>query len=291
MFSVESFSDILEDANDGFSSPETAITITSHTSGQQVADRTQIIRGTIEDNQALIEKLEIYVSGTTFPAEVDSSGNFAVPITLLSGVNVLQFITYARDFQNRLVETNNNQQCGDYTLTLNNSDYAAILITLTWDKNDTDVDLYVVDPTGDYSCYYDKITSDGGELDYDDTDGYGPEHWTLTFGDTVRWDQPYRVRLHYYSDHGNGGTGYTVKIMMYENSQYELLSTFNGYLYYNDGYNDGPTDTGSDWKDIAVITPQNIFLRSAQAAFKGRRSDRQDKRPGLRGVRFRAFAG
>ena len=57
-------------------------------------------------------------------------------------------------------------------------DNSVMLVTLTWDTNGTDVDLYVIDPSGNCSCYYHKKTADGGELDVDITGGYGPEQGT-----------------------------------------------------------------------------------------------------------------
>ena len=105
-------------------------------------------------------------------------------------------------------------------------------MSLTWDKNDTDLDLYVIDPTGDYSCYYNKVTNDGGELDLDDVNGYGPEHWTLMESDTVRYGQPYRLRIHYYNDNNHGGTNYTVKITTQEGTSLVKNYFHTGFYFY-----------------------------------------------------------
>jgi len=141
-----------------------------------------------------------------------------------------------------------------------------ILVTLTWDTDDTDIDTYVIDPTGDYSCYYHKITADGGELDYDVTTGYGPEHWTLMNTDTVRYGQPYEVRLHYYSDHDNGPSNYTVSIKVYEGTDRENEFWYRGNLAVSDPYNDSPTDTGPDWANIADITLTEAARSSPRSA-------------------------
>ena len=49
----------------------------------------------------------------------------------------------------------------------------ALQVSLTWDR-DNDQDLYVVTPSGEEIYYSRPASSDGGELDRDDTDGYGP---------------------------------------------------------------------------------------------------------------------
>jgi hypothetical protein len=49
--------------------------------------------------------------------------------------------------------------------------------TLTWSQP-TDLDLYTTAPNGEVAWYRNRVIS-VGELDYDDTDGYGPENFTL----------------------------------------------------------------------------------------------------------------
>jgi hypothetical protein len=173
-----------------------------------------------------------------------------------SGLNHLSFETKGLIIEDdvvRLEHVPNNMQIEDFTLNLN-VPYAMILMTLNWDKDDTDLDAYVIDPTGDYSCFYHKATADGGELDYDVTTGYGPEHWTLMSTDTIRYDQPYQFRVHYYSDHGNGPTNYTVSIKLYEETDHEVDYWFRGNLAVSDSWNAAPDDTGPDWADIASLT-------------------------------------
>ena len=129
---------------------------------------------------------------------------------------------------------------------------SVVLVKLTWDTNRTDVDLYVIDPTGDCSYYLDMTTDDGGELDYDDRDGYGPEYWTLKTDDTVRYDQPYKIRVHYYR--GNLSTNYEVSVKIYEGTDRERTYRYTGNLAVDDSSNHDPYDNGPDWVDIAEFT-------------------------------------
>ena len=67
-------------------------------------------------------------------------------------------------------------------------------ITMTWDADNTDVDLHVVEPSGEEAYYSHNRTTIGGRVSRDFTQGYGPEEYTLrkAMGDT------YKVRAKYY---------------------------------------------------------------------------------------------
>jgi hypothetical protein len=88
-----------------------------------------------------------------------------------------------------------------------------LLIILTWDKNDTDVDTHVYS-SGTEVAYY-SMSQSWGDLDIDDIDGFGPETFTST---TTTWGNIYDLRLHYYSDHRNGATTATVRVVYYDDS-------------------------------------------------------------------------
>lgn len=230
------------------------ITVTSHNSQQQTSDRIVTLVGTVVSGGIPVKTLEISNGTTTFTGNV-TNGQFSIPVTLTFGTNSLTFRTFGQDANQNTVECPNNMTA-PFVLTLI-SDQAAILVTLTWDTNNTDIDLYVIDPTGDYSCYYHKATADGGKLDYDVTQGYGPEHWTLLGTNTVRWNEPYKVRLHYYSDHTSGSTpsNYTVNVLVNEGTSSAHTYTYTGSMTVDNSSNSTPTGTGDDWRDIVTITP------------------------------------
>lgn len=254
---TESYDSILEDAEADFHSDNDAIiTVTSHANGDEIGERSTTLTGTIDDGEVNITELTIFVEGVPFVVAIGEDDRFAQEIPIGRGPNEITFQTRGIDHHGNPVLANNNMTSEKFEL-IGVTEQAAILVTLTWDKDDTDVDLYVIDPTGDYSCYYNMVTDDGGVLDVDDVNGYGPEHWTLTYEDTVRWGQDYTVRLHYYSDHGNGPTNYTVTILLDEGTGWQTIETFTGTLAACDPLNDAPGDTGADWADIAVVRPTN----------------------------------
>ncbi len=56
-----------------------------------------------------------------------------------------------------------------------------ILVTLTWNTPTSDLDLHVWNPLGEH-CYFGNTVISDGNLDVDDTEGYGPEHFTAQTG-------------------------------------------------------------------------------------------------------------
>ena len=54
-----------------------------------------------------------------------------------------------------------------------------IRVVINWNKNDTDIDLWVTDPNGEKCFYSHRRTSIGGRISNDFTRGYGPEQFML----------------------------------------------------------------------------------------------------------------
>jgi tetratricopeptide (TPR) repeat protein len=52
---------------------------------------------------------------------------------------------------------------------------------LTWDADNSDMDLWVTDPNGERCYYGNRFTWQGGRLSRDATGGYGPEEFSLRF--------------------------------------------------------------------------------------------------------------
>ena len=69
-------------------------------------------------------------------------------------------------------------------------------IILTWDADNSDIDLWVDDPNGERAMYSHPLTYQGGRMSRDFTGGYGPEVFL------VRTPKPgkYTVRINYYGD-------------------------------------------------------------------------------------------
>jgi Ca-activated chloride channel homolog len=76
---------------------------------------------------------------------------------------------------------------------------------LTWDADNTDIDLWVTDPNGERAFYRNRFTYQGGRMSMDFTGGYGPEEFSLKHAKPGK----YRVEANYYGDRRQNLTGVT----------------------------------------------------------------------------------
>jgi uncharacterized protein YfaP (DUF2135 family) len=96
-------------------------------------------------------------------------------------------------------------------------------VLLFWDTDQTDVDLHITEPSGEVVNYTHKESEkSGGRLDRDDTDGYGPEIYTLASAPAGR----YEIAAHYFGDRGTGQSTATVVVVAREGTEEELRWRF-----------------------------------------------------------------
>ncbi|MFT3773141.1 MAG: DUF2135 domain-containing protein [Minicystis sp.] len=90
---------------------------------------------------------------------------------------------------------------------------ADVVVMITWNTDHTDVDLHVVEPSGEECFYGHRQTKQGGEITQDVTQGYGPEMYVLpkaASGD-------YKIRAHYYASDRNRQSARTkVQALVFE---------------------------------------------------------------------------
>ncbi len=96
-----------------------------------------------------------------------------------------------------------------------------LTVTLTWD-NTNDIDLWLIEPDGTKIYYSNTTSSSGGELDYDNQTGYGPEN---IFYSGTPPTGTYKAYVHFYSDNAYAPSNWTVKIKNGSNN-----TTYNGIL-------------------------------------------------------------
>ena len=70
-------------------------------------------------------------------------------------------------------------------------------VVMSWDADETDVDLHVTEPSGEEAYYGHRRTRSGGDVSKDITDGYGPEEYMLRKAPAGN----YKIRAHYYASH------------------------------------------------------------------------------------------
>ncbi len=70
-------------------------------------------------------------------------------------------------------------------------------VVMGWNANDVDIDLWVLDPAGEWAYYSQKQTTTGGQMSDDFTEGYGPETFTIA----RPLPGTYTVYAHYFANH------------------------------------------------------------------------------------------
>lgn len=69
-------------------------------------------------------------------------------------------------------------------------------VVLSWDADNTDIDLWVTDPNGEKAFYGNRLTYQGGRMSQDFTGGYGPEEFSLRNAKPGR----YRIEAQFYGN-------------------------------------------------------------------------------------------
>lgn len=91
-------------------------------------------------------------------------------------------------------------------------------VLLFWDTDKTDVDLHVTEPGGEVVNYTHTVSEQtGGRLDRDDTDGYGPEIYSLGSAPSGA----YTIEAHYFGDRDSGQSSATVIVVAREGTDEE----------------------------------------------------------------------
>ncbi|RNL50620.1 DUF2135 domain-containing protein [Pedobacter jejuensis] len=89
-----------------------------------------------------------------------------------------------------------------------------IRVVLNWNKNDTDIDLWLTDPTGEKGYYGNNGTKIGGRISNDFTSGYGPEQFMIKKAVKGK----YKIEVNYFGDRQiniSGPTTVTAEIYTY----------------------------------------------------------------------------
>ena len=248
---TEDFGSLTTDAEAGFVS-SADISLTSPTPDQEIDARDAQLTGSLSGSLNSLTMLLCYVKGQLQIVPV-AAGAFdsTIPINngdntliLLAGVNISQQSNWYQNCATLIRNVKGTKQDAD------------LLATLTWDQDQTDVDLYVTEPGGGETSWYGSHdTSNGMELDFDNTSGYGPEHISVATleGDTVL-EGAYVVRVHYYQDHGGGAVSGRVTIVLHEGKPDQTVQTFPFAIGTDDPGNAVPGGTGADWVDITNVT-------------------------------------
>jgi hypothetical protein len=91
---------------------------------------------------------------------------------------------------------------------------ADVRIVMTWDADNTDIDLHVVEPSGEEVNYKHELSTIGGAVSEDLTEGYGPEEYMIR----KAMHGVYTIKAKYYGSRSVKITGaVTVQVDIYTN--------------------------------------------------------------------------
>jgi hypothetical protein len=225
------------------------INITSHNDNDAVYTSKVLLQGELTggEHPEYPMKMEVFVNGQKYTTPFYDGFKFRVEVPLDSGENSILF--YAS-------KPYNSEPKGVYYAAVKqmNLMYASgpqpdILVILTWDKYNTDVDLYVQEATGEVCYHANKLTVTGGELDMDSQFGFGPERYMVITdeGDILVPNGTYNVRIHYFNDHFASQQPITYRVSVLVQGKYEV---FTGSISTYNPLNGGFSSTGPDWRDI-----------------------------------------
>jgi uncharacterized protein YfaP (DUF2135 family) len=180
--------------------------------GGWTSNRVARITGSISDTSLRVGTLSI--NGTERPLPL-RGGEFDLSLVLSPGMNVIE------------VAATNEAGVGRAKVSV----FAKVpkidlRVVLSWDTDGTDLDLHVLEPSGEESWYGHKETASGGSLDVDVTTGYGPEIYTQANSQAG----VYNILVDYYSDNGHAQTEVKVDVLLHEGTDREERHTFRHML-------------------------------------------------------------
>lgn len=158
--------------------PATSVNLAGKFSQAEVI-RGRIAKATKGDNRPI----QLVVNGLPMPIRL-TDGAFGRPFAFNPGSNSVEV---------RLDNTTPPRRVQFYEAYANLVS-PVIRVVLSWDKDQTDLDLHVVTPDGEHCFYGNRALRNGGALDVDVTDGYGPE----IFSSPAPVPGTYLVYVNYY---------------------------------------------------------------------------------------------
>jgi uncharacterized protein YfaP (DUF2135 family) len=254
----ETFAQIAAEGDNGFAASRN-VTITSPQQNAMVTSRQIQLQGRLGGGLNSLSQAAAFLNGSpAFQPIPVSGGSFNSTIDVASGQNTAVFLAGAPAYGAQLSNTLANSAA--VILKYTGPASAIFRSTLRWNQSNSDLDQYVTEPTGATSWFGSHTTAAGLTLDFDNTSGFGPENTTIEASATpIRGI--YKVRVHYFSDHGTGqATDGSVTITLRERAPNQQEKIRLWALGMSKPSNAAPGSVGPDWVDIADVDVVNNVI-------------------------------
>ncbi|MCC7538524.1 MAG: hypothetical protein IT379_20025 [Deltaproteobacteria bacterium] len=245
---------LLADAEGGFTAG-VGLTLTSPIEGEMLDSRTVQVTGTFASSLPAPSRAMVFVWGTFFDLNT-THPSFAGLVPALAGDTRMYVIVAPTDTQARFLA----RDSAVLEVNVSNAAPPAELMTmLTWDQNQSDMDLYVVAP--DERAIWNGLPwSDLGNRPLDDSDGYGPEFITISSADTagppyVVQNGRYAIRVHLFRNDRGPGVRLNGRVFIAGGEGTPNLRTAVCSFSIAEARTDNvqPDDVGNDWVDVAWV--------------------------------------
>jgi len=236
--------------------------ISSPQNGDNVQHRVISIVGSIPENaREQATHVVVSCSGLKSKTAINTDGSFVEDIIVSVGSNTIK----AQAFNENNIPVTNEEIITINGQENNSGERNALVPTravfvLRWDTDDNDLDIYSTDKNNG-TIWYSNLQQSSGYLDYDDTEGYGPE--VLSYkddGSDLYINGTFSIDVHYYS--GSQTTNYVLNVILNET---DGASNFRSYKfnsivphYEGNSDEDGPDGSGdSRYNDLINISCNN----------------------------------
>jgi hypothetical protein len=247
---VEDFEQLTTEAEGGFSASDD-IFVSNPLAGQDVTTHDVQLIGSLSGALAPSTEVRAFMKGVEHNVPVVGQ-NFNHTLPVSAGPNTMIVMAGVNIASQSLWFKNGATLMRDFDGVFSTN---SLVTTLTWNQDNTDVDLYVTQPDGQTAWFADLVTSHGLTLDFDNVTGFGPEHITLATPPAAQvLPGLYVIRVHYYSSHGTGQaiTG-QVSVVVNENQPGQVFEQVSFSIPVSSPANSLPGSVGPDWVDIGVV--------------------------------------
>lgn len=251
---TEDFEALTQQAESGFSVSNT-ISVSKPQPNEQISHRQTELAGSLAGGINPAMEVLCYVKGVQQQVAL-ANGSFASTIPVANGDNTIALVAGV----NVASQSNWYLNAATYIFNIKGDiPKTDLLATLAWDQGLTDVDLYVAEPSAQTVWYQNMLTTNGLELDFDNTVGFGPEHATLASASGGKiLSGEYVISVHYYWDHDEPqAVSGNVTIVLYEGEPDQQMVNVPFALGVDNADNDAPGSSGPDWVDIASVDVEN----------------------------------